>query len=266
MKVFISADIEGTAGITSWDETIRGQAGWSEFREIMTLEVLAACEGARAAGATEVVIKDAHDSGQNLLVGRLPDYARVIRNWSGHPDAMMFGLDESFDAAIYTGYHSRAGTEANPLAHTSNQKISCLYLNGVPASEFTVNALCAALYGVPSVFLAGDTGICHEALGEVPGMVTVETMQGYGPATSSITPQAAQKQIREGVEKALRQDNKTRMPDVKGPWEVKIEFVNPITAYQSSWYPGVKSVGPRAISFAADDFFEILRALRFIKG
>lgn len=267
MKVFISADIEGTAGITSWDETIRGEAGWREFREIMTDEVIAACEGARAAGATEVVIKDAHDSGQNLLVARLPDYARVIRSWSGHPDGMMFGLDASFDAAIYTGYHSRAGTEANPLAHTSNLKISCLYLNGKPASEFTVNALCAALYGVPSVFIAGDVGICAEAGAEIPGgMVTVETMEGFGPATRSITPKAAQQKIREGVERALRRDNKTRLPSVKGPWEVRIEFTNPVTAYQSSWYPGVRADGDRSVTFAAEDFFEILRALRFIKG
>lgn len=266
MKVFICADIEGTAGIVDWEETIRGERGWEEFRELMTLEVLAACEGARAAGATEVVVKDAHDSGRNILVGRLPDYVRVVRSWSGHPDQMMFGIDETFDAAVFTGHHSRAGTEDNPLAHTSNQKISCMYLNGKPASEFTINALCAARYGVPSVFLSGDEGICAEVAGEVPGIVTVETLKGYGNGSNSIAPQRAQKLIREGVERALRQDNKTRMPDVKGPFEVKIEFTNPVTAYQSSWYPGVKTTGPRTITYAADDFFEILRALRFIKG
>lgn len=266
MKVFISADIEGTAGICHWDEAERTHPDWAEFRALMTAEVLAACEGARAAGATEVVIKDAHDSGRNLMIDRLPDYTRVIRNWSGHPDAMMFGLDRSFAAAVYTGYHSKAGTEANPLAHTSNLKISRLLLNGEVASEFTVNALCAALYGVPSVFIAGDAGICADATAMVPGMATVETLEGAGPATNSIAPARSCRLIREGVEAALRGNLGGLVPDVSGPWEVVVEFVNPVNAYQSSWYPGARAHGPRAVAFAAPAFFDILRALRFIKG
>ena len=172
MKVFISADIEGTAGIAHWNEAERTHPDWAEFRALMTGEVVAACEGARAAGATEVVIKDAHDSGRNLLLDRLPDYVRIVRGWSGHPDEMMFGIDAGFAAAIYTGYHSKAGAEGNPLAHTSNLRISRLLLNGEVASEFTFNALCAAGYGVPSVFLAGDVGICAEARAMVPGLAT----------------------------------------------------------------------------------------------
>lgn len=265
MKIFISADIEGTAGINHWDETIHGHADWPEYRALMTAEVLAACEGARAAGATEVVVKDAHDSGRNLLVERLPDYVRIVRNWSGHPDQMMFGLDDSFTAALYTGYHAKAGTEDNPLAHTSNLKISRLLLNGEVASEFTINALCAALYGVPSVFLAGDAGICADARTMVPGMATVETLFGAGPASNSIAPARSCRLIREGVEAALG-SKAGGVPATEGPWEVVVEFVNPVNAYQSRWYPGAKEHGPRAVAFEAGDFFEILRALRFIKG
>ncbi|TKT74463.1 M55 family metallopeptidase [Aquamicrobium sp. LC103] len=265
MKIFISADIEGTAGINHWDETIHGHADWTEYRALMTAEVLAACEGARAAGATEVVVKDAHDSGRNLLVERLPDYVRIVRNWSGHPDQMMFGVDDSFAAAIYTGYHSKAGTEDNPLAHTSNLKISRLLLNGEVASEFTINALCAALYGVPSVFLAGDAGICADARAMIPGMATVETLFGAGPASNSIAPARSCRLICEGVEAALA-NGAGGVPSTNGPWEVVVEFVNPVNAYQSRWYPGATAHGPRAVAFEASNFFEILRALRFIKG
>src|SRR6478735_171751 len=183
MKVFISADIEGTAGITNWDEARKGNPDYAEFREYMTDELVAACEGAKAAGATEVVVKDAHSTARNLILSKLPDYVRIVRGWSGHPDAMMFGLDAGFSAAIYTGYHSKAGSEANPLAHTSNLRISRLLLNGEVASEFTVNALCAAGYGVPSVFLAGDAGICSEARAMVPGLKSVETLEGKGRST-----------------------------------------------------------------------------------
>ncbi|MEK1870203.1 MAG: M55 family metallopeptidase, partial [Ensifer adhaerens] len=237
MKVFISADIEGTAGIAQWDEAERTHSDWTEFRALMTAEVVAACEGARAAGATEVVVKDAHDSGRNLILDRLPDYVRIVRGWSGHPDAMMFGLDAGFAAALYTGYHSKAGSEANPLAHTSTMRISRLLLNGEVASEFTVNALCAAGYGVPSVFLAGDAGICSEARAMVPGLKSVETLEGKGRSTTSISPAWSRRLIREGVAEALSGDFAQVLPSRAERYEVVIEFNNPTDAYRAGWYP-----------------------------
>ncbi len=265
MKVFISADIEGTAGIVHWDEAERTHADWNEFRALMTAEVVAACDGARAAGATEVVIKDAHDSGRNLILERLPDYVRIVRGWSGHPDAMMFGLDAGFAAAIYTGYHSKAGSEANPLAHTSNLRISRLLLNGEVASEFTVNALCAAGYGVPSVFLSGDAAMCAEARAMVPDMSTVATLEGKGRASMSISPAWSRRLIREGVASALSVDFSQTLPDRAERYEVVIEFNNPTDAYRAGWYPGARAHGPRAVAFANADFAEILRALVFMK-
>lgn len=266
MKIFISADIEGTAGIAHWDEARRTHADWAEFRALMTAEVVAACEGARAAGATEVVIKDAHDSGRNLILDPLPDYVRIVRGWSGHPDEMMFGLDAGFAAALYTGYHAKAGSEANPLAHTSNLRISRLLLNGEVASEFTFNALCAARYGVPSVFLAGDAEICAEARAMVPGLSTVETLDGKGPAATAISPAWSRRAIREGVEAALSGDVAKALPAMPEHFEVVVEFTNPVDAYRTGWYPGAKAHGPRAVAFAHRDFAEILRALLFIKG
>lgn len=266
MKIFISADIEGTAGILSWDEAEKTHADYAEFRALMTAEVLAACEGARAAGATEIVIKDAHDSGRNLVLERLPPFVRIVRGWSGHPDAMMFGIDESFDAALYTGYHSKAGVEDNPLAHTSTLRISRLTLNGETASEFTLNALCAARYGVRSVFLCGDEGICADAGALVPGIVTVETLKGIGAATISLAPAAARIAISEGVERALRAKEKPLVPRIPEEMELSVEFGNPVDAYRASWYPGVRKSGPRTVAFTSDDYFEILRAYRFMKG
>jgi D-amino peptidase len=264
MKIFLSADIEGTAGISHWDEADRTHADHREFRALMTAEVVAACEGARAAGAEGVVVKDAHDSGRNLIVDQLPDYVRIVRGWSGHPDGMMFGLAEDFSAAIYIGYHAKAGTESNPLAHTTTTRISRLLLNGEVASEFTVNALCAARYGVPSAFIAGDAGICEDARALVPGIATVETLEGFGRASMSLSPSRARDLIREGVEKSLSRDLSALRPSVAAGYEVVAEFCNPSDAYRASWYPGAQPHGPRAVAFSASDFFEIQRALRFI--
>lgn len=264
MKVFLSADIEGTAGIAHWDEADRNHADYAEFRQLMTNEVLAACEGARSAGATEVVIKDAHDSGRNIILERLPAYARIMRGWSGHPDGMMFGLGPEFAAVLYTGYHAKAGSEANPLAHTTTLRISRLLLNGEVASEFTVNALCARRHGVPSVFLSGDAEICADARRLVPGIATVETLEGFGRAALSIAPSRACEAIREGVAVALSSPPSGAVAPPKGPFEVMIEFTNPTDAWRASWYPGAEISGPRTVAYRSADFFEIQRTLRFL--
>src|SRR5690349_24770098 len=106
MKVYISADIEGTTGITDWEEATKTHSTYMEFRERMTDEVVAACEGAIEAGAREILIKDAHDSGRNIISGRLPDCARLIRGWSCHSFGSVQELDESFDALLFVGYHA----------------------------------------------------------------------------------------------------------------------------------------------------------------
>src|SRR5260221_6201367 len=162
MRVYTSADMEGLAAITEWEEAGKPQPTYPEFREEMTSEVVAACNGAIEAGATEILIKDAHGTGRNIIAARLPDCARLIRGWSGHPLCMVQELDDSFDAVLLVGYHSKAGGEGNPLAHTLTLKIAQLRLNGEVASEFLLHTRAAALSRVPVVFVSGDKGICRD--------------------------------------------------------------------------------------------------------
>lgn len=264
MKIFISADIEGCAAIASWDEVHKGRAGYQEFREQMTAEVIAACEGARKAGATDILIKDAHESGCNLIVSRLPEYARIVRAWSGHPYVMMFGLDPSFDAALFIGYHNAAGSDTNPLAHTMNDRIARLTINDELASEFTVNAYTAALNGVPPVFLSGDQGICDAAGRLVHGIKTVAVSEGFGRATMSIAPAKAVHMIREGVEEALAGDLSKCALELPQRFEVVLEFNNASDAYRSSFYPGVEHPKACTLRFVSSDYWEVLRTIRFI--
>lgn len=266
MKVYISSDIEGTAGITHWDEAEKAKAVYAEFRELMTREVLAAIEGAIEAGATEILLKDAHDSGRNIITENLPACVRIIRGWSGTPLSMVQGIDGGFDAVVFTGYHSRAGSEGNPLAHTMNLRINEFRLNGVPASEFHLHATAAAYYKVPAVFLSGDKGICADALRLNPGMVTVETMEGLGRSTISISPAVARANIKAGVKKALGLDRKSLLLPVPAETVLEVEFNNPTDAYRASWYPGAKHVGRRTVQYTHTDFFEIMRAQKFILG
>ena len=264
MKVFISADIEGTAGITDWDEALKGDANYPEFRELMTAELIAACEGAHAAGASEIIVKDAHETGRNVLVARLPEYVRIVRGWSGHPHSMMAGIDAECSAALFTGYHNKAGSDSNPLAHTFTGKVARLSINGEVASEFTVNALCAAMVGVPPVFISGDRGICDAARKLVPAITTVPVSEGVGPSTISMTPCRAVAEIREKVEQALSQDLQACKLGLPKSFDLALEFSNPTDAYRVRWYPGAEQAGPNSVRFSSDDYFEILRSLRFL--
>jgi D-amino peptidase len=264
MKVYISVDIEGIAGITHWDEADKSHADYSEFREEMTREALAACEGAIAAGAREILLKDAHDSGRNILVERLPECARIVRGWSGHPLSMVQELDVSFDAVLFIGYHSKAGAETNPLAHTLSTDVASIKLNGTVASEFVLAAYAAAMFDVPAAFVSGDQGLCDDVATFNPNTKTLAVSQGIGPSTVSMAPQLAQRLIRDGVTAALAGDfraAKLRMPD---SFTLDVTLVGPTKAYEASWYPGARHVGGQTVRLETKDYFEVLRALQFI--
>jgi D-amino peptidase len=264
MKVYISADIEGVAGITNWNEAEKNHPDYPEFRQRMTDEVVAACEGAIAAGATEILIKDAHDSGRNILADRLPECARLVRAWSGHPLAMVQELDSSFDAVLLIGYHSKAGTESNPLAHTLTLRVAQLAINGEVASEALIHSWAAALHRVPVVFLSGDKGICADAKAFNPGITTVAVSEAFGPSTVSLAPKRAQHLIRQGVALALQGDRESCRLHLPESFVLEIKYSNPVQAYKSSWYPGARHVGSQTVRLETRDYFEVLRALRFV--
>ncbi|WP_415930700.1 M55 family metallopeptidase [Zhenpiania hominis] len=145
MKIFISADIEGVATTTLWPETEKGSEDYRQHAQQMTMEVIAACEAASEAGASEIVVRDAHEDGNNLDIWKLPENVTLIRGWSGHPYSMVYGIDPSFDAAIFIGYHSAASSEGNPLSHTESLNPLSVKLNGALASEFLLYSYAAAL-------------------------------------------------------------------------------------------------------------------------
>lgn len=265
MKIFISADIEGVAGITNWEEARKTSSDYSYFAEQMTKEVAAACEGANMSGATDILIKDAHGSGRNINLLKLPENARLIRGWSGHPYKMLDGIDESFDAVAFIGYHSYGGSDANPLAHTVNSSlIDYVKLNGEYLSEFKLHSYLAAYLGIPVAFLSGDKGICDHGKKLNKNIVTVAVSEGKGGSSMSIHPNKAVKLIKEGMKSALKEDltnNKIELPK-KFSLEIKYNFHG--NAYKNSFYPGVVQNSPKSILFETSDYFEIMRATSFL--
>jgi D-amino peptidase len=265
MKIYISVDIEGVAGITHWNEAEKNHADWAEFREVMTCETLAAIEGARAGGASEIWIKDAHDSGRNLITTLLPPDVTLIREWSGHPYSMIQELDESFAGLVMIGYHAGVGSEGNSLAHTLNTRTHMMTLNGTPVSEFRLCALAAATFGVPTLAVSGDKALMAEIAATNPAITRIPVKEGRGQSTISMTPTAAQAAIRAGVEKAVRGDKQSCLLPLPDSFVLELTYVSPTLAYEKSFYPGCTYMGQRTNRVTCHAFFDVMRALRFIK-
>jgi D-amino peptidase len=264
MKVFISADIEGITGVTHWDEATNDKPEFAEFQKQMTAEVKAACEGALSAGASEVYVKDAHYTARNILALELPQEVKLIRGWSRHPFSMVQGLDETFDATVMIGYHSKAGAGGNPLAHTITTRLSGIKFNGDYTSEFLIHAYAAALVKVPLVFLSGDEAICSEAESIIPNITTLAVKKGIGNSTVSIHPSLALEKTSQGVEKALQGDLRACLIDLPKNFHVEVIYKEHVDAYKASFYPGTNLKEPHVIAFETNDYFEVLRLLSFV--
>lgn len=266
MKLYISCDIEGTSGITHWDETDydRGGRWYDYFREAMSREVAAAVEGAKAGGATEILVKDAHDSARNILPTLLPAGIRLHRGWSREPLCMMAGMDSSFDAAAFTGYHSPAHANGNPLAHTMITEVDEVRLNGMRCSEFMLNAYTAAMLGVAPVFLSGDAQLCEQAKELVPSITTVAVSQGVGNSSTSMHPADAQAAIREGMQKAVSQNIGACTLELPEYFEISVKYKDHVAAFKNGYYPGASHVDEKTIAFETDDYYEVLRFAMFV--
>lgn len=264
MKIYISADIEGCAGMTAPEEANPDHADVKYFQQQMTAEVRAACEGAIAAGATDIYVKDAHWHGRNIDPRQLPKIVKLIRGWTGHPFAMMAELDETFDAVCFVGYHDRAGSGGNPLAHTfSGRVVAEMRINDVPVSEFHINTFIASSLGVPVAFLSGDEKLCDTARAFNETLELFPTMTGIGAATVSVHPDLAVEQIRSGVERALARDLKSLPRIQSSGFQLEIDFKQPQAAFRGSFYPGVRQKTDRTLSYAAASIFDVCTMIQF---
>ena len=206
MKLFISADMEGTTGISAWVETEKGHPDYARLAGQMIQEVKAVCEGANEAGTVEILLKDAHDSARNIAPELLPENVKIIREWAKNPFGMMAGLDGSFDAVAMTGYHAAAGSNGSPLAHTWDLQNEFIKINGEFVSEFQMNAYIAAYFKVPVVFVSGDKMLCETAKALIPAITAIPVSEGLGNASISIHPTKALSLIRQGIKTALGQN------------------------------------------------------------
>jgi D-amino peptidase len=265
LKIFISVDMEGITGVVNWEDVSRTGTDYDYFRRIMTLETNAAVEGALAAGATEIVVRDSHGSARNILPELLNPRARLLRDWSGGPLVMMEGIDETFDAVVFIGYHAKAGTPDAPLDHTSSGNVTDVSVNGVSLPEAGYNALIAGHYGVPVVFVAGDRAICNQVEALFGMVETVAVKEGSGSAALSLHPEVARARIRAGVERALSDLSRFEAYDLGSPYTLVLTMKDEVVVYNGSFYPGAKRTGEWELTFTADNIIDVMTAYSFMR-
>jgi D-amino peptidase len=264
LKVFISVDMEGVSGLINWDETGPGGPDYPLFRKLMTEEANAAIAGAIDAGATEIVVRDAHDSARNILPDLLRPEARLIREWNG-PLSMMEGIDKTFDAVVFIGNHARAGTPDAVLKHTMSLSLFDVILNGVRLPEAAWNAAIAGYFDVPVVFLSGDSAICRQIREIIGPIETVAVKDGIGKAASMIHPAKSREMIQKGVAAALRNLKATKPYKPASPYKLEIVFTDENQALRASWIPGAVRTGERSVAFASSDFMDIIKDFRLAR-
>lgn len=274
MKVLISADMEGTCGVSSWVHveapesagagTPASQTEYERARLRMVREVNAAVEGAFAGGATEVIVNDSHDGQRNLIAEELHREAKFI---SGADKllGMMQGVNlEGISAVFYTGYHAKAGTPRAPLAHTWSTWLQDVRFDGVSTGEFGINAAIAGHFGVPVVFVAGDEKAVQqtqEFLGkQVEGAVV---KQGISSTSAlHLHPEKACELIRMGAERAMGRVAEATPYVLPQGVAIELEFDHQARADQAELIPGIERVGERVIAFRPSDGLEFNHLFR----
>ena len=257
-KLFLSADIEGTCGIAHWDETDKKHADYPHFARQMTREVAAACEGAISAGFDEILVRDSHDSARNIDPEGLPEEAYIFRSWSQHPYSMMSGVDETYDGVIFTGYHSAASWEGNPLSHTMNTRNNFVKINGEVASELMMNSLTASMHGVPILMVTGDQMLCEWFNTKCPGTLTVPVSMGQGNGSISMHPNKAVSLIRENAARIGQLDlNECRFP-MPEFFEIEVNYRQHYAARKASFYPGCEQVDSKTVRYQCVNWMDAL--------
>ncbi len=260
MKLFLSTDFEGTSGIVAWEQIIEGNTEYEQGRRLLTNEVNAVISGALESGVTEFVVNDSHHFMRNLHPQDLLGRATLITG-KHKPLYMMEGLDASFDGVCFVSYHGSIGAEHAVLSHTYNPgAIWEVRMNGEVVGESAINALVAAHYGVPIIFVSGDEVTVREAQNIAPSAEKVIVKQSLGRfAAAHIHPTVACELLRKGAARAVSNVKNMHAPVFKRPVSLEVTFLVADMAELALWVRGVEQVGPRTIVISSENLLDLYR-------
>jgi D-amino peptidase len=260
-NVFISVDMEGLAGVVTGSDVTATGPDYAHFRDIMAGETNAAVAAAFDAGATGVVVRDSHGAKQNLRPSDVDPRARLLRGQGTGPKNMMEGIDETFQAVVFIGYHAKAGTPNAILEHTSNGNVIDFAINGVSLPEGGYNALVAGLYKVPVVFASGDRALTDQLrvlLGPIETVAVKEEIGGE--ASLGMSPQQAREAIGRGVKRGLDRRAELKPYVLAAPYTMTLKV-----RQERPLYKGAERVGPGESRFTSANLLDVLTAFNAMK-
>jgi D-amino peptidase len=267
LKIYISVDMEGVAGVVTADQLGPTGFEYERFRQFMTNETLAAVRAAKESGATEIVVSDSHGNGENLLIEEFPKDVHIIRSWPRH-GSMMAGVDASFDAALFIGYHASTTNPRGVRAHTfSSAHFTRVALNGNAVTEGEFNAAFAGALGVPVIFASGDDAAVEELKSRLGSIETAETKKSLSfHSAETLTPEASCERIAAGVKWALERLHDFKPYTVRTPVTLEISFKNYTPAQMLSYLRSVQRVDSHTIRFVGKDMAEVSDFVDMVDG
>ena len=264
MKIFISVDLEGVAGIVQWDPADRQRE-----RELITSEANAAIAGAFEGGATQVLVTEAHGNMRNIIPEKI-DARAVFLSGQPKPKNHMAGIDSTFSVTLFIGYHSKAGTLNGVMAHTFTGSIFRLKFNGLELGEIGTDAAISGHYGVPVALVTGDKAACLEARALLGSVETVAVKEGISRSSAiCIPPSRAQKLVYNAALKAVTDTSALKPFVVNPPVRTEISFTDPSYADTVGNLPFVERIDGRTIAFTGSNMiqaFELFNAIQFLSG
>jgi D-amino peptidase len=269
MRVYISADIEGTTGQVSWKTCGMSDLNHPDFayaRRMMTHDVNAAIRGARLGGATRVVVKDSHGTSRNLFIDELEPDVELISGTGAHPDGMMTGVGEGFDCAMLIGYHGMAGANEGVMEHTISGGVHRFILCGEPAGEMSLSAMAAGEHGVPIVAVSSDDAGCREASALFPGVHTAVVKYGYGRYMARcLHPSQSAPLIERAATQGVRDSHGVKPWTPRGKkLDCLIEFNRQEHADFACRMPGARKDSAYGVTYEASTTEELHRAARML--
>jgi D-amino peptidase len=262
-KIFISADMEGISGISGSDQLSTDGAEYGRSRKLMADDVNAAIRGARAGGASEIVVNDSHGSMRNLRLEDLDPGARLISH-SFKRSGMMEGLDESFDGVIFIGYHAQAGAPRGVFAHTGSGVVADVKVNGRSLGEGGLNTLVAEWYGVPVVLVTGDDVALEQVRAVAPGARGVPTKRAINQRAVELRPLA---EVHRDIERAAREavaGARKTAPKREPSYKVEVRFRDTFIPEVAQVLPGMERPAPDTMAFTTDSMARAYSLIRFL--
>ncbi len=265
MKVYVSVDMEGIAGISHPGPTGRADRDYPAAVELMTGEANAAVSGALAGGATEVVVNDAHGGMYNLTPEKVHPSARLVQGQKPYSMVEAATVAGDIGLALFVGYHARAGHPRGTIAHTYSGAATLTTLASRPVGEYGINALFLGALGVPVGMVTGDDALAEEVAEWLPGAERVVVKHAVsGHAADSLHPSRARELVEAGarraVERAIGGDQTLAPLILPAPIRVGIDFARPAQADFVAVMPGMRREGDRGVIYDAQDGVEAFRA------